>query len=77
MEDILKDIELYKSLSPMQRHYILNKEKIKEDRRRYYEIHKDEINRRSKETRMRKKILMEKLSGIVVDASNGSVDESR
>ena len=77
MEDLLKDIELYKSLSPMQRHYILNKEKIKEDRRRYYEIHKDEINRRLKETRMRKKLIIEKLSGLVVDARNGSVDESR
>ncbi len=77
MEDIIKDIELYKSLSPMQRHYILNKEKIKEDRRRYYEIHKDEINRRSKESRMRKKLIIEKLFRQVVDAEHGSVDESR
>ena len=71
MEDIIKDIELYKSLSPMQKHYILNKEKIKENRLRYYHLHKQEINRRSKDARMRKKFLMEKLSGILEDVEHG------
>jgi hypothetical protein len=69
MDQIISDIEIYKSLSPMQKHYILNKEKIKENRLRYYHLHKEEINRRSKDARMRKKFLMEKLSGILADGN--------
>jgi hypothetical protein len=71
MDQIISDIEIYKSLSPMQKHYILNKEKIKENRLRYYHLHKEEINRRSKDARMRKKFLMEKLSGILADVEHG------
>jgi hypothetical protein len=70
MEQLITDIELYKSLSPMQRHYILNKEKIKENRRKYYWEHRDEINRRNKEWKLRKKHLTENISGNKVDVSN-------
>ena len=59
----MTDIEIYNSLSPMQKYYILNKDKLKEKRHEYYWKHRDEIIRRNNERIMRKRILTENLSG--------------